>query len=569
VITALEWPAVLADFLPAGNPPGTMVWRLHSHLTSIGPLRMDCLESGSAMPDRLDRNAIPDEPERIGPFWVLGKLGEGAFGKVFLAQDAETGQLCALKVLKRSPSDDEDVESGFRDEIRLWLAMEPHPHVVSALRAETINGRFALALEFITAGEDGVGTLQALLERRRVGASTALRLISQICEGLQHAQRQGLVAHRDIKPGNILIDSFGDAKVSDFGLAGFSSSRWKSLDIQSDTIAGSPAYMAPEQFFAPHVDFRADIYSVGIVAYQLLSGGDYPYDLRGLAPQASAQELMQIHLQSEPRPLAGPEWDVVRRCLAKDPTDRPQTYDALIAELGRLFRERTGQEYRPLPRSLAEAHALMNRGASFMLLGEPAIALELTAKASQLAPGYPKLEVNKGSILAAMGDYSSARRVWQSVVRMHPDTGRAHYNLGNLYLRAADYTRAVECYDRCITAESDYVPAWINKAIALTELGQLDLADNAYETAVGWSPGDAQVHYNYGVFLFNQGLLAQAKDALLTCLQLDPRHKAACNYLGNCEHGLGSVDAAKAWYRKALAIDPGYSYARSNLANLG
>ena len=518
------------------------------------------------MPDRLDRTAIPDEPIGIGPFRVLGKLGEGAFGEVFLAQGAKVGELCALKVLKRSPSDDEDAERGFRDEIRLWLAMEPHPHVVSALRAETFNGRLALALEFIAAGEDGIGTLQVLLERRRVGASTALRLISQICEGLQHAQRQGLLAHRDIKPGNILIDSFGDAKVSDFGLAGLSSPQWKSLNIQIDTIAGSPAYMAPEQFFAPHVDHRADIYAVGIVAYQLLSGGNYPYDLRG---NGSAQELMQIRLQSEPRPLTGPEWGVVRRCLAKDPKDRPQTYDTLIAELSRLFRARTGQEYRPLPRSLAEAHALMNRGASFMLLDEPAIALELTERAAQLAPGYPKLDVNKGCILAAMGDYSSARRVWQSVVRQHPNTGRAHYNLGNLYLRSADYTRAVECYDRCLTAESDYVPAWINKAIALTELGHLDLAEDAYETAVGWSPGDAQVHYNFGVFLCNQGRLTQAKDALLTCVQLDPRHKAACNYLGNCEHGLGSVDAAKAWYRKALAIDPGYTYARSNLANLG
>ncbi len=175
-----------------------------------------------------------------------------------------------------------------------------------------------------------------------------------------------------------------------------------------------------------------------------------------------------------------------------------------------------------------------------MLLDEPAIALELTERAAQLAPGYPKLDVNKGCILAAMGDYSSARRVWQSVVRQHPNTGRAHYNLGNLYLRSADYTRAVECYDRCLTAESDYVPAWINKAIALTELGHLDLAEDAYETAVGWSPGDAQVHYNFGVFLCNQGRLTQAKDALLTCVQLDPRHKAACNYLGNCSTGWGA-----------------------------
>lgn len=503
----------------------------------------------------------------IGRYRLLKPLGEGAFGAVFLAHDQESNEICALKILKSTTDDDGEGQSLFKTEAKLWLSIDPHPHVVSALAVDVFNERLTLALEFIPPNEEGIGTLQSLIAARRVNPTTALRLVIQICEGLKHAQEQGLHAHRDIKPANILVDASGHAKVSDFGLAQFSSSRWETLDLQRNTTGGTLLYMAPEQFLRPDVDHRADIYAVGIIAYELLTGR-FPYDISHIGGPAAAQQIFQLHQSGTPAPLKEPEWPTIEKCLAADLNSRPKTYIELLTSLYGLFQKRAGRPYQSIPKAQYAAHTLINKSASFSLLGEPRIALALLEQAIKLAPGLPIIDVNRGALLAQMGNIQAALQLWQTVAAKYPETSRAHYNLGNFHLISQAYERAINCYTRCLEFEIDYVPAIVNKAIALAKLGKLDHARETYQEALHVCPTDAQVHYNYGVFLFDHELITPAKEALMTCIQLNPRHKSAYNYLGNCDRALGQVESARSWYKKALTIDPTYSYALKNLEEL-
>jgi serine/threonine protein kinase len=262
-----------------------------------------------------------------GKYKVLEHLGSGGMGAVFLCEHRHMRRRVAVKVLPPDPSDPTHVQRYQRE--AQAIAMLDHPNIVRAFDLCREDNIHFLVMEYI----DGA-SLQYLVDSRGpLAVHRAVNYIAQAALGLQHAGDAGLV-HRDVKPSNLMLDWSGTVKLLDLGLARFSKRVDNVAQVSdSKTVLGTADYLAPEQARSASVDIRADIYSLGAVAYFVLTGKP-PFDGGSVA-----QKLIR-HQTEVPRPADAirPEIPpgvaaVVARMLAKDPAERPQSPARVIAEL--------------------------------------------------------------------------------------------------------------------------------------------------------------------------------------------------------------------------------------------
>src|SRR5205814_464697 len=225
---------------------------------------------------------VADLSEKFPQLEIIQLIGSGGMGAVYKARQKELDRIVALKILPPGIGGDSAFADRFAREARA-LARLNHSNVVTLYEFGRANGLFFFLMEFV----DGVNMRQ-LLNAGRLSPREALAIVPQICDALQYAHDQGIV-HRDIKPENILLDRKGRVKVADFGLARLmrinslspsdgerAGQRGASLSLsltEAGKVMGTPQYMAPEQKDRPaEVDHRADIYSLGVVFYQMLTG---------------------------------------------------------------------------------------------------------------------------------------------------------------------------------------------------------------------------------------------------------------------------------------------------------
>jgi eukaryotic-like serine/threonine-protein kinase len=279
--------------------------------------------------------------DTLGNRYLLsGLLGTGGMAEVFLAHDQILDRDLALKVLMEHYARDERFVGRFRREAQSAAALN-HPNVVQIYdqgRAE--DGRYYIAMEYVPGG-----SLEDLILRRGpLGASEATRLASQVAEALHAAHGRGIV-HRDVKPQNVLIGEAGHAKVADFGIA-LAASRTSTSG--TNLLFGTPSYMSPEQAMGERVGPESDLYSLGVVLYEMLTA-TVPFAAEG--PLATAMKhLTELPLSPRKRNPSVPEAmdTLVMGLLSKDPKDRyPPSAARLIEDLRRT---REG-----LPLAFAEA----------------------------------------------------------------------------------------------------------------------------------------------------------------------------------------------------------------------
>lgn len=275
----------------------------------------------------------------LGDAYIVEReLSGGGMSRVFVANDRTLKRRVVVKVVSEERSEEGGVER-FRREI-LFAAQLQHPHIVPLLTAGAVRDRPYFLMPFVE-GE----SLEDLLKRSGgLPIRDCIRLLREIASALSHAHERGVI-HRDIKPANVLL-SDGSAMVADFGVAKALSVtgriRWD--DAADGTLTrtgvslGTPAYVAPEQAAADsEVDHRADIYSFGALAYEMLTG-EPPFGRR------IARKLIVAHLTERPTPVADRRSDVpqalaalVMRCLEKDPVDRPQSTREIMRDLDLLI----------------------------------------------------------------------------------------------------------------------------------------------------------------------------------------------------------------------------------------
>ena len=262
-------------------------------------------------------------------FEILSVLGSGGMGVVYKARDRELDDLVALKVLRRDLWGDVSHLDRLKSELKLARKIT-HPNVLRTFDFGEIDGIPYISMEYVR----GV-TLRYLLDQtKRLPYSAGLRLAKQLCSGLGAAHAVG-VMHRDIKPENLILEPTGNAKLMDFGIAR-PIERLTPGQTQAGFVVGTPQYLAPEQLQGGEVDARADIYSCGIVLYEIFTG-KLPFEAQ------SAMDLMIKSLQSPPIaprerwPEIPPKLDaILLRCLEKDPAARYRTVDELLHDLETL-----------------------------------------------------------------------------------------------------------------------------------------------------------------------------------------------------------------------------------------
>ncbi|MGH7586697.1 MAG: serine/threonine-protein kinase [Gemmatimonadales bacterium] len=261
----------------------------------------------------------------VGPEGGVAVLGRGGMATVYLGEDARHDRWVAVKVMH--PEIVASIGSQrFLREIRIAAQLH-HPHILGLIDSGESGGVLWYVMPFVS-GE----SLRSRIEARgAMPVSDVVRLIRDVASALARAHKAGIV-HRDIKPENILLED-RHALVTDFGVAKALSDASKVSDTSVGFALGTPAYMAPEQAAADVIDHRADLYALGIVAYEMLTGS-LPFDAK------TPQQMIAAHMARPPLPLAGKRADIppalthiVMRCLEKDPEDRWQSADALLAEL--------------------------------------------------------------------------------------------------------------------------------------------------------------------------------------------------------------------------------------------
>ena len=261
---------------------------------------------------------------RLGRYRLEGVLGYGGMAVVYLGYDAELDRQVAIKLLADNLASDAGLRQRFLREAKLAGRLT-HPNIVHVYDAGEQDGRPYIVMEYV-AGE----TLAEVLAReRRLAPAAAVRLAMQACAGLEHAHAAGLV-HRDIKPQNLLLREDGTLKVADFGIAR-SAHGTRLTEIGS--ILGTAAYLAPEQAAGEEVSAATDVYALGVVLFQLLTGVT-PYSYETLTQLLVGQQTQPVPAVSDYAPAVPAALEqLVMRCLARLSEYRPRSAAALAQEL--------------------------------------------------------------------------------------------------------------------------------------------------------------------------------------------------------------------------------------------
>ncbi len=402
----------------------------------------------------------------ISHYRIVARLGEGGMGEVYVAEDTNLGRRVAIKfpILK---SHERDYRARFLREARAISELN-NPHIATLYDyGETSDGRPFLVMELVR-GE----TLGDMMLKGELTLPRALQIIEAVATALTEAHARGII-HRDIKPSNIMVDDRGQIKVLDFGLAKQlnadsiqvsepEAQTLLNLRTRSGAVLGTAAYLSPEQAMGGNVDARSDLFALGGVLYECVTG-------QPAFPGSSLIEIAANVIHVEPEapskvsPNIPPELDsIILKALAKEPDKRYQSSDALISDLRSL-------------RGLLQddsSHTLIRPRSSIF----EARYRTLTNLSQILSrPRVPVWHIIVGLLVVA-GIAMILWRLWRPPLHVAPAEAQNWYNVGTNALRDGAYYQASKALERAIAVDDSYVLAYARLAEALVELDAVDKA---------------------------------------------------------------------------------------------
>ncbi len=419
---------------------------------------------------------------------ILECLGRGGMGVVYRARQPQLNRVVALKILAPEKEKDAAFAERFAREAQA-LARLNHQNIVAIHDFGKVDGLFYLLMEYV----DGMN-LRQLLQSRKLMPEEALAIVPKICEALQYAHEHGVV-HRDIKPENVLLNQEGQVKIADFGIAKMVGLEHAGETITRDEqVIGTPHYMAPEQVEKPHlVDHRTDIYSLGVVFYEMLTG-ELPL---GRFPPPSRKVRVDVRLD-----------EVVLHALEKEPERRYQQASVMKTDVETIATS-AGPTSVQKSQRFANTRKLLGYGIAFgvvCLVVGLAVGLFVPHKAPQpsqpadeawrlwqarrmgeaqvkfseavkLAPGEVGLWNGLGWTSLHSGKPAEAEQAFQKALELDPNYGGARNGLGQLYLTLKKYD----------LAETNLLQAAPQAPAAWTGLAQLYLLQGKFEQAETWA----------------------------------------------------------------------------------
>ena len=514
-------------------------------------------------------------PEKIGRYQIEAKLGQGGMATVYRAQDPHFGRNVAIKVLPHEFLDDATMRGRFEREARTIASLE-HPAIVSVYDFGEHDGQPYLVMRLMPNG-----SLADRLQRGPISLGESGRILQRILSALEVAHTAGII-HRDLKPANILFDQYNEAYLSDFGLARPSAGIDHTTLTKMGSSMGTPGYMSPEQIEGQELDPRTDLYAIGVIAFELLTGRR-PYE-------ADTATMVIVKQMTEPPPplsAVSPDLppayeDIIARTVTRTPNERIDS----AAELAALWAQataatsaaqpatwanqrpsvqtpthlpyhtavETGQQTVFIPPSPAPSPAVVRPWGKWLVGGMGVIGLVLLSWF--LWGGEEETTVVN---LPAITTPSPAATTQTAIITTPATTGspaaaeaeaRASFDRGDL-------EAAVAQADVCLAADPNRATCYQLRGYLHYLRGEAELALNDLNQAVTLDPRDLYSYETQGyVYLFLYDGPAEALTAFEQALAIDPTRAQAHANVCAAHNDLGQNEQALAACQQCQTLDP-------------
>lgn len=486
--------------------------------------------------------------QTISHYQIIEPLGEGGMGTVYQAEDTHLGRRVAIKFLS---SLDPHYRARFLREARAVSALT-HPNIAAVYDyGETADGQPYIVMELVKGR-----TLGELLEDERLSLARSVHIVSAIAEALGEAHRVGII-HRDVKPANVVINERGQVKVLDFGLvkhleeidSGHTDPKTRFAYTQSDVIVGTPLYLSPEQATGKAVDGRSDLFALGALLYECITG-------KSAFSGTSVIEIgaQVIHVTPPPPSQTNPripaELDrVTMKALQKNPDSRHQSAAELIAELDEVSATLPKDgDYPPrAPTPVARASALTT--------------LTQTLRRPRLSLGAFLI----GAVVVALTVWA-AMRYWKPAPYQPAPEALSWYNKGVDALRNGAFLQASKALERAVETDPDFALAHARLAEAYTELDYTDKAKDELLRVSSLVPDRSHLPRLDELYLtgINHTVTRDFSDAVKAfdeIARLTPEDAHAVVDLGRAHEKTDDIKKALENYLKATTIDGQYATA--------
>ncbi len=432
-----------------------------------------------------------------GRYQIIEELGRGGMGRVYKALDTEIEERVAVKLLKPEIASDEKIIKRFKNELKFARKIT-HKNVCRMHDLNEYENTKYITMEYVP-GEDLKSSI------RRMGPLTvgkAVFIAKQICKGLKEAHKLGVV-HRDLKPQNIMIDRDGNARIMDFGIA-------RSLKTQGITetgiMIGTPHYISPEQVTGKDIDQRSDIYSLGIILFEMVTGkvpfeGETPINIAFMHKTEKAPDPRKFNTQLSP--------DISRmilKCMEKDKKKRYQNTEEVLTELRKIEKELpTTDKVMPKEDQItSRAIAMKRRLKKLLILALVIIALAIVGIVIKM--GLPRFEVSKPSSVTAVSSEKDN-----------------YFIAGKEYWEDKNYLEAVNQFKKILELEPENLEALLSLAAILKEQGKIDEAIPDYEKIIALHNQDPRAYDKLGEIFEQKQELEKAAQYFKKYLDVAPQ----------------------------------------------
>jgi tetratricopeptide (TPR) repeat protein len=582
-----------------------------------------------------------------GEYEVRGTLGKGGFGHVYLVRHCKLEVVYALKTFRDEFLDDPKARDLFKKEVLLWINLEDHPFILSAKMVLEISGRLFVFMEYIAPNAQGRVNLADHLVQTvgPLDTKQILKWAIQFCLGMEHAGAHGIQCHRDIKPANILITQDGTLRIGDFGLSRAAETAWCQSHSHNGSLikgsgensfslmqsegkfrSGTPGYIAPEVYRFEGADIRSDIYSFGLVLWQMIAGSRVPPFMVPWCGDMESflQEIYKQQMTGHAPRMKGPLVLVIDRCLRPNPSERFGSFRELRKVLEPIFEETTGRKFKKPQLGMQTVSFWSNKGISFAALKRYEEALDCYDRALQIDPQSPVVWDNKGNALLNLGRYTESldcydkaltiierivltglsdgvyaslkcfaesradpKAIWNnkgialehlgrlqeaitcydSALAFDPKNMGTWSNKGNALKQLGRLQEAVICFDKALAIDSRLLNALTGKATVLCELGLQKEAVSCFDKALAINPQGASIWTLKGAALHVFGQHKDEMDCYNKAIEVDPQDASAWGLKGALLDELGQCEEAIGYYNKSLTIDPRNAIVWNNKGN--